>query len=91
MITITFTRQVSPIDARFCLLAELRDSQGRRFWAAWGTQETELFERAACWLDDCHGRAGHTPPIMLGPVGVSVQVFSMIERDAQRRQAARLR
>lgn len=89
MITVEFIEQVSPVDPRLGLRAELRDDKGARFWTTFGDNKTELFERAACWLDDCHGRCGHTPGIWIADAVTRYECFG-VEQRVQQRQAARI-
>ena len=89
MVTIEFIEQVSPIDPRLGLRAELRDDKGARFWTAFGDDKTTLFERAAGWLDDCHGRCGHTPSIAVAGDARPEQ-WAAAEYRVQQRQVARI-
>lgn len=69
--TLKFTEVDYPMHPALHLIAELVGPDGgqlappRRFWAAWGNSKTDLFEKAVQWLDNCHGRAGHTPSIIV--------------------------
>jgi hypothetical protein len=90
-VTIRFTRIQSPVDVRLHMVGELEDTSGRRVWAGWGANEAEILEKATAWLDDCHGRADHTPLIKLAPGGfLNEDLANAIQRGVWKRQAARL-
>ena len=91
MITIIFIEQQAAIDPRLTLRAELLDDKGARFWVAFGSNKTTLFEKAVGWLDDCHGRCGHTPTIHVGKWARELSGNAgWIQHEVQARQAARI-
>ena len=88
---IRFVDQVSPIDPRLQLLGELCDAKGARVWAGYGRHQAEILAHAAAWLDDCHGRATHTPAITVDQTWPYPELAENIQRQVQASQAARLR
>lgn len=89
-VRITFVRTAHPVDPRLTVHGELKDLKGRRFWAGWGQSEADILRHAAEWLDDCHGRAAHTPPILTDETWPFDGLADAIQREVQQRQAARL-
>lgn len=85
-----FVDQVSPIDPRLQLMGELRDAAGRRVWAMFGRHQAEILAHAAAWMDDCHGRAAHTPPIIVDQSWPYPDLAAAIQRQVQDSQTARL-
>lgn len=90
-VRIHFTENTSPVDPRLTLLGELLDASGRRVWAGYGRHQAEILAHAAAWLDDCHGRAGHTPPIAVDQSWPFPLLAQNIQLQVQDSQAARLR
>ena len=88
---IHFTENASPVDPRLALLGELLDSNGRRVWAGYGRHEAEILTHAAAWLDDCHGRAAHTPSIVVDQSWPFPLLAESIQHQVQAAQSARLR
>lgn len=90
-IRIRFTETPSAVDPRLVLRGELLDSNGARIWAGYGRTQVEILQHAAAWLDDCHGRAGHTPVILADESWPGTRrLAESIQREVQQRQAARL-
>ena len=90
-VRIHFTENASPVDPRLILLGELRDASGKRVWAGYGRHQAEILAHAAAWLDDCHGRAAHTPPIVVDQSWPFPLLAQNIQLQVQASQAARLR
>ena len=88
---IHFTENTNPVDPRLTLLGELLDTSGRRVWAGYGRHQAEILAHAAAWLDDCHGRAAHTPPIVVDQSWPFPLLAQNIQLQVQDSQAARLR
>lgn len=88
---IHFTENASPVDPRLVLLGELRDASGKRVWAGYGRHQAEILAHAASWLDDCHGRAAHTPPIAVDQSWPFPLLAEAIQHQVQAAQSARLR
>lgn len=80
---IHFTEVASPVDPRLVTLGELLDVKGHRIWACYGRTQVEIVTAAAAWLDDCHGRAGHTPPIMVDQSRPYQDLAAAIQRQVQ--------
>lgn len=58
-----FERVERPLHPALTVIGQIVDGAGARVWAGWGSPDdmAGLYTKAAEWLDDCHGRAGHTP------------------------------
>lgn len=90
-VRIRFTENASPVDPRLGTVGELIDDKGDRVWACFGRNQVEIFQRAAEWLDDCHGRAGHTPEIIVDDTWACPQGFAAsLQQEVQQRQTARI-
>lgn len=90
-IHIHFTENASPVDPHLVLYGELRDANDKRIWAGYGRSQAEILARAAAWLDDCHGRAGHTPLIAVDQSWPFPLLAESIQHQVQASQVARLR
>lgn len=89
-VSIHFTETASPVDPRLTLRGELVDVNGRRTWAGFGRTQADILRAAAAWLDDCHGRAGHTPAIAVDQSWPFPLLAQSIQHEVQAGHARQL-
>lgn len=89
-VSIHFTEVASPVDPRLTLCGELLDANGRRAWAGFGRTQSDILRAAATWLDDCHGRAGHTPAILVDDTWPVPGLAASIQQEVQAGHARQL-